>query len=133
MSLVDCINTEADQPHEAAKKKRIQALCEKLLRNKLDHLSQEERQILEPVLLKYTHGLHDDETNDLKGTDIIEHQILVGDAQPIRRPQHPTPFALRDESVFSKTAEEHFQRLETVLERLDKANLPESTNSHDPE
>ena len=60
-------------------------------------MSQEERQILEPVLLKYAHVFHDEETNDFKGTDIIEHQIPVGDARPIRMPQYRTPFALRDE------------------------------------
>ena len=33
----------------------------------------------------------------LKGTNFIEHEILVGDAQPIRRPPYRTPFALRGE------------------------------------
>jgi len=71
-------------------------MYEKLLRNKLDHLSQEEWHLLEPVLLKYSHAFHDEETNDFKNTDIIEPQILVGDARPIRRTQYRTPFALRD-------------------------------------
>ena len=47
--------------------------------------------------MKYAHVFHDEETNDFKGTNIIEHEILVGDARPIRRPQYRTPFALRDE------------------------------------
>ena len=72
-------------------------MYEKLLRNKLDHLSREEKQILEPVLLKYAQVFHDEETNDFKGTNIVEHEILVGDARPIRRPQYCTPFALRDD------------------------------------
>ena len=37
------------------------------------------------------------ETNDFKGTDVIEHEILVGDAQPIRRRPYRTPYALRGE------------------------------------
>ena len=47
--------------------------------------------------MKYSHVFHNNETNDFKGTDIIVHQILVGDARPIRRTQYRTPFALRDE------------------------------------
>jgi len=95
-SLVDCINTDTDQPTKPQRKKRNKALYVKLLRNKLNHLSQEEREILEPVLMKYAHVFHDEDTNDFKSTDIIERQILGGDARPIRRPQYRTPFALRD-------------------------------------
>ena len=86
-SLVDCINTDTDQHTKPQRKKRNEVLYENFLRNKLDHLSQEERQTLEPVLMKYAHVFHDEETNDFKSTDIIEHQILVGDAGPIMRPQ----------------------------------------------
>ena len=48
----------------------------------MDNLPQEERQLIEPVFLKYAHLFHDDETNDFKGTNIIEHEIPVGDAGP---------------------------------------------------
>ena len=65
------------------------------MQNKLDHLSLEDREILEPVLVKYAHLFHDEETNDLKGTDVIEHEIQVGEAKPIKRPPYRTPFALR--------------------------------------
>lgn len=41
--------------------------------------------------------LHDEETNDFKGTNIVEHHILVENVRPIRRPQYQTPYALRDE------------------------------------
>ena len=67
-----------------------------LLQGKLDHLPEAERKLNEPVLLEYTHVFHDEETNDFKGTD-VEHQILVGDVQPIRRPQYRVPYSLRDE------------------------------------
>ena len=49
------------------------ALNQKLLQGKLDHLSKEERELIEPVLLEYAHVFHDKESNDFKGTDIIEH------------------------------------------------------------
>jgi hypothetical protein len=55
------------------------------------------RQVLEPVLLKYAHVFHADEANDFNGTDVIKHQIPVGDVQPIRRPPYRTPKALRGE------------------------------------
>jgi len=51
----------------------------------LDNLPQEERQLIEPVFLKYAHLFHDDETNDFKGTNIIEKDIPVGDARPLLR------------------------------------------------
>jgi hypothetical protein len=96
-SLVDSINSDSDLPKKPCRKKKIEALYRKLLQKKLDHLSQEERQILEPVLLKYAHVFHDEETNDFKCTDVIEHEIIVGDAQPIRRPPYRTPYALPGE------------------------------------
>jgi hypothetical protein len=80
---VDSINSDSDLPTKPCRKKN-EALHRKLLQKKLDHLSQEERQILEPVLLKYAHVFHDEETNDFKCTDVIEHEIIVGDVQPIR-------------------------------------------------
>jgi hypothetical protein len=54
-------------------------------------------ELIEPVLLKYAHVFHDEETNDFKGSDIIEHQILIGDSRPIKRPPYRVPYALRDE------------------------------------
>ena len=41
--------------------------------------------------------MHDEETNDFKGTNVIEHEIPIGDERPIRRPQYRTPYALRKE------------------------------------
>ena len=49
------------------------------------------------MLQKYAHVFHDEETNDFKSTDVIEHQILLEDSKLIRRPQYKTHFALKDE------------------------------------
>jgi hypothetical protein len=46
---------------------------------------------------KYAHVFHDDEMNDFRSTDVVEHKIVVADLTPIRRPQYRTPFALREE------------------------------------
>jgi hypothetical protein len=56
------------------RKKRNMALNQKLLQRKLDHHSKEERELIERVLLEYSHVFRDEESNDLKGTDVIEHQ-----------------------------------------------------------
>jgi hypothetical protein len=67
------------------------------LDGKLAHLSPEDRDIIEPVLVRYAHIFHDDEDNDFKSTKVIEHSIDTGDARPIRKAQYRVPFALRDE------------------------------------
>jgi hypothetical protein len=64
---------------------------------KLAHLSRADRSIIEPVLLKYADIFHHDEDNDFKSTDIIQHRSETGDAIPIKKPQYPIPFAVREE------------------------------------
>jgi hypothetical protein len=53
--------------------------------------------LIKPIQVKYAHVFHDEETNDYKGTNVMEHEIPIGDARPIRRPQYRTPYALRQE------------------------------------
>jgi hypothetical protein len=72
-------------------------LYRKLLAGKLDHMAPSERELIEPVLKKYAHVFHDEETNDFKSTNVIVHRIELTDPTPIRRPQYRTPFALRSE------------------------------------
>ena len=43
------------------------------------------------------HVFHDEDTNDFKATDVVEHEIIVERDTPIRRPQYRTSFALREE------------------------------------
>jgi hypothetical protein len=52
---------------------------------------------MEPVLRQYRHVFHDESSNHFQGTDLIEHWIITGDAQPIRKAPYRVPFALRDE------------------------------------
>jgi hypothetical protein len=100
-SVVNRINAKAEtnmnEPPKPPRKRKNEALYNKLLQGKLDHLTPEERQHIETVLVKYANIFHDEETNDFKGTSVIEHQIPVGDARPIRRPPNRTPYALRGE------------------------------------
>jgi hypothetical protein len=67
------------------------------LKEKLGHLTPEERLEMEPVLVKYRHVFHQEGSNDFKGTDLVEHRIVTGNAKPIRKAQYRVPFALRQE------------------------------------
>ena len=104
--IADRINpanqTHSKTPRHPRQRKR-EALYNKLLHDKLDHLSQEDRLHIEPVLGKFEHVFHEEESNDFKGRDITEHQIDVGDARPIRRPQYRVPYALRGNAIANTT------------------------------
>jgi hypothetical protein len=99
--LVDKINIpaefKADNPTRPPRIKRNEAFYNKLLLGKLDHLTSEDRQHIEPILRKYAHVFHDEDTNNYKATHVKEHQIHVGDAILIRKHPYRTPFALRRE------------------------------------
>ena len=76
---------------------RNEVLYKKLLTGKVDHLSIEDRRHIEPVLTKYAHVFHDENVNDFKCTNVVQHEIQVGDSKPIRKPPYRTPYALRQE------------------------------------
>jgi homoaconitase/3-isopropylmalate dehydratase large subunit len=98
--VIDRINARDStrpQPSNHQRKEKNKTLYKKQLQGKLDHLSEKDKQAIEPVLIKYTHVFHDEHTNDFKGTDVIEHQILVEDTRPIRKPQYRVPYSLRKE------------------------------------
>jgi hypothetical protein len=99
--LIDSINagckSDADSPTKPRRGKENEVLYNILLKGNLHHLSHEDRQLIKPILLNYAHLFHDEETDDFPGTNVIEHEILVGDAQPIRRSQYRTPYVLLGE------------------------------------
>ena len=94
-SLVDKINVRSEaklnEPAKPPRKRKNEILYNKLLHGKLDHLSSAEREHIKPVLRKYAHVFHDEDSNDFKGTTVIEHEIPIGDARPIRRPPIQNP------------------------------------------
>ena len=100
-SIVDKVNagkqSGSDSPIKPRRKRKNEALYCKLLKGKLDHLPPDERQLIEPVLVIYAHVFKDVEANDFKGNGVIQHEILVRDTPPIRRPQYRDHYALRDE------------------------------------
>jgi hypothetical protein len=94
-ALVATINPEPSA--RVSRKVEINPEFREYLEEKLAHLSEEEKRVMEPVLLRYRGVFHDEERNDFRGTDVAEHRIITGDARPIRRPQYRTPYALREE------------------------------------
>jgi hypothetical protein len=67
------------------------------MQDRLGHLTSAERAVMEPVLVKYRHAFLEEGSNDFRGTDLIGHKIVTGDAKPIRKPLYRVPFALRKE------------------------------------
>jgi len=63
-------------PNKPPRKKKFENLYDKLLQGKLDHLTQEYRQHIEPVPSKYAYVFHDEESNDFKETKAVDNQIL---------------------------------------------------------
>ena len=82
-SVVDRINTVGQSSVNTSK--NIE-LYRKLLKGKLEHLPPHERQLIEPVFVRYAHVFHDEEPNDFKATNVVEYEIPVEDSIPIRRP-----------------------------------------------
>jgi hypothetical protein len=96
--LVDAINVENITNTDSSTKGRANnKRYYKLMKDKLDHLDNKKKGLIEPVLKKFAHVFHDEDINDFKSTTVVEHKIIVTDPTPIRRPQYRTPFALRGE------------------------------------
>jgi hypothetical protein len=70
------------------------------LQDNLGHLTHKERSVMEHVLRKYRHIFHVEGSNDFKGTDLVEHRIITGDAKPIRKAPYRVPFALKKEMEY---------------------------------
>jgi len=73
-------------------KKRNEHLYRKLLLGRLGSPIRRKSK-----LSKYAHVFRDEDSNDFKGTDVIEHQIVLEDTRPIRKTQYRVPYALRGE------------------------------------
>jgi len=56
-----------------------------------------EKEIIEPVLIKYAGIFHDDKDNDFKSTNVVVYKIETEDATPIKKAPYKTPFARRQE------------------------------------
>ena len=90
-------------PHDKRKKDRRRNVYtvgwkvkfKRYLDSNLGHIRKRERAAMEPVLTKYMHVFHDDEDNQFKGTDLVEHRIITGEAKRIPKALYRVPFAIR--------------------------------------
>jgi len=56
-----------------------------------------DRQVIEPVLMKYAEIFHDDGDFDFVSTDVIVHTRERGDATPVWKAPYKIPYVLREE------------------------------------
>jgi hypothetical protein len=54
---------------------KVDTKTKKYLRDSLAHLSDKERAEIEPVLMRYAHVFHDDESGEFGKTDLVRHRI----------------------------------------------------------
>jgi hypothetical protein len=103
-SVGDAINDSEPSVSQRKKQKNRQVYSvgaetkfREYLRGALSHLNPQEKEVMDPVLLKYRTVFHDAEDRHFKGTDLVEHRIFTGDARPTRKAPYRVPFALRGE------------------------------------
>jgi hypothetical protein len=93
----ECINEYGKQSFYSGNNKEVPTRFKKYVDEKLAHLSESDKKVMKPVLIKYADIFHDDEENDFRSTDIVVYKIETGEAAPIRKPPYKTPYALRQE------------------------------------
>jgi hypothetical protein len=86
-SVVAAINVSK---RKTPKNRQVYSVCaetkfREYLRGALSHLNPQDKVVMEPVLLKYRTVFHDAEDRHFKGTDVVEHRIITGNAKPIRK------------------------------------------------
>jgi hypothetical protein len=73
-TLVAAVNDgPVSEPRRGTPRVKIDASFRSYLNDKLSHLTQEERTVLEPVLVKYRRTFYVEGSNDFRGTDLLIH------------------------------------------------------------
>jgi hypothetical protein len=93
----EIVDKGTEQTFFSGSNKEVSKGFKKYVDGKLAHLSRAEKEVIEPVLIKYAGIFHDDEDNDFRSTNVVVHKIETGDATPIKKVPYKTPFALRGE------------------------------------
>jgi hypothetical protein len=76
-------------------KRRSEIAFDLYLNEKLVHLSEQDRNKLEPILRKYYHILYQECSSAVGCTSTVKHRIDTEDAQPIKKTPYRTPHALK--------------------------------------
>ena len=75
-ALIDKINaggeSDVNSPARPPRKRKNEALYEKLLPGKLEHLTLKDRRNIGPILIKYAHVFHDENENDFKCINVVD-------------------------------------------------------------
>jgi len=95
--VTDRVNATAAFGNRAALKGRVSEEMRRAISAELNHLTEDERRVTEPVLHKFAHALFEEAVSEFGSTKLMIHQIETGDAAPIRKAPFMVPFALRQE------------------------------------
>jgi hypothetical protein len=74
---------------------RSEIVFDLYLNEKLGHLAEKDRSILEPILKKYYHIFYQEGSSRIGCTSAVKHKIDTGDGQPIRKTPYRIPHALK--------------------------------------
>jgi hypothetical protein len=100
-SIVAMLNCNNGRPSGEGTTKstpnKVNSKTKQYLRDSLTHQSDEERAEIEPVLMRYAHVFHDEESGEFRKTDLVRHRIETGNAPPIRKAPYRVPHSLRGE------------------------------------
>ena len=94
-SIDDLSREEVDRLKKEKPDKDMKETTDPLKGIKLDHLTKEQREKIEALLLKFEKPLFAKNTKDLGHTNVVQLQIDTGDAKPIKQKPYRTPFSQR--------------------------------------
>jgi hypothetical protein len=107
-------------------KGRSEIVFDLYLNEKLRHLTEQDRNKLEPILRLYFHIFYQEGSSAIGCTSAVKHKIDTGDAQPIRKTPYRTPHALKpvvEEHIKDIVAVEEDHRGETAPEESDVTSI----------
>jgi hypothetical protein len=96
-SIVASGSSSDEDIHSQEMKGMPDKMFDDYLKSKLDHLTEQDRKVMEPVLRQYKNNFYVEGYNEFQATDLIEHSIDAGQAKPIRKRPYRVPHALREE------------------------------------
>ena len=85
------LSVNSVQGDNLARNEKLNAQLEDLLGRCSNDLSEQQRGVVEKLLKSYSH-LFAKDNSDLGSTNVVEHEINVGNARPIKEPLRRLPF-----------------------------------------
>jgi hypothetical protein len=92
VAMLDCNNGRpSGEGTTKSTPNKVNSKTKQYLRDSLAHLSDEERAETEPVLMRYAHVFHGEESGEFGKTDLVRHRIETGNAPAIRKAPYRVP------------------------------------------